>query len=135
MEFPCEPNVSCTNVFDYLVRNAAQYDLNTLRMQGAAGTSQPEFVVLGSERVLAQVRRSDNRPRGKRLDKHGYDITFVVTLKNAFEASVVALEYFVLMTSQRELYPKLMPDPRHARRASVPRRLTNLNEGKEDKGV
>ena len=126
---PCQPNVSCTSVFEYVVHNATQYNLKTLKMKGLGRSARPEYVVLGNEGVFAQARFSENRPRGKLSDNKKYDITFVVSLKDSFEGGVVHLEYFVLMTSRRELYPKLIMDLWQRRVTAPPRACSFGEEG------
>ena len=44
------------------------------------------------------------------LENNDYDVTLLVTLKDKYEGGVLHLEYFVLMTSRRELFPKLTAD-------------------------
>lgn len=100
---PCEPNVPSLKVFKYIEKNASQYDLNAIEMKTLDGTKH-EAALLGT---LSHSRISEGRVFQSIVENNEYDITLLVILKDKYEGGVLHLEYFVLMTSRRELFPKL----------------------------
>ncbi|XP_020912267.1 KICSTOR complex protein SZT2 isoform X2 [Exaiptasia diaphana] len=101
---PCDPVISSINVFKYIVKHSSQYDFSTIKVN-KINDGDTSFILLGTDQVLFPSK--DSHYYSNLRDNAEYDITMVVTLKNAFEGSVIHLEYFILMTSRRELFPKL----------------------------
>lgn len=108
---PCEPGLSPQAVFNFLVKNASKYDFSTLPLN-KANTTKSSHVLLGTDRVLTQAGNSLTKTFDILRDNNEYDISFVVSLKDCMEDGVFTMEYVILMTSRRELFPKLTLDLR-----------------------
>lgn len=106
---PCDPGITPQAVFNYLVKNAAKYDFSTLYLE-TAPIGIPQHVLLGTQRVLTLEQNAEPRPSDILRENNEYDITFVVTVKDSPEEGVVCMAYVVLMTSRRDLFPKLTLD-------------------------
>jgi len=141
---PCHPGISPEAVFNYLVKNAAKYDFSTLPVE-TASSKKAHHVLLATERVLTQERTSETKAYDILRDNNEYDITFVVSLKDSSEEGIVNMEYVVLMTSRRDLFPKLTLDLRMRKKSpsssslssmGVPRKGSFLDNGEveQDKG-
>lgn len=131
-------------MFNYLVKNAAKYDFSTLPVE-TASSKKAHHVLLATERVLTQERTSETKAYDILRDNNEYDITFVVSLKDSSEEGIVNMEYVVLMTSRRDLFPKLTLDLRMRKKSpsssslssmGVPRKGSFLDNGEveQDKG-
>ncbi|XP_048580524.1 KICSTOR complex protein SZT2 isoform X3 [Nematostella vectensis] len=114
---PCEPLISSLSVYKYIVANSPRYDFSTIKTSMGPGRQGCDYILLGSDRVLIPPRHTSSPYSSALRDE--YDITLVVYLKNAFEGSVINMEYYILMTSRRELFPKLSLEPR-THRMSLP---------------
>lgn len=106
---PCQPGLSPQAVFNYLVKNATKYEFSTLPLK-KSNTTKSSHVLLGTDRVLTQAGISLTKTFDILRDNNEYDISFVVSLKDWMEDGVFTMEYVVLMTSRRELFPKLTLD-------------------------
>lgn len=106
---PCQPGLSPQAVFNYLVKNASKYEFSTLPLK-KSNTTKSSHVLLGTDRVLTQAGISLTKTFDILRDNNEYDISFVVSLKDCMEDGVFTMEYVVLMTSRRELFPKLTLD-------------------------
>ncbi|XP_031552514.1 KICSTOR complex protein SZT2-like [Actinia tenebrosa] len=103
---PCEPIITSTNVFKYIVKHSTEYDFSTIKINTVV-PGEVSSILLGSDQILTSSRHADNTLYTHLRDNKEYDITLAVTLKNSFESSVINMEYYILMTSRRELFPKL----------------------------
>lgn len=108
---PCQPGLSPQAVFNFLVKHASKYDFSTLPLS-KANTTKSSHVLLGTDRVLTQAGNSLTKTFDILRDNNEYDISFVVSLKDWLEDGVFTIEYVMLMTSRRELFPKLTLDLR-----------------------
>lgn len=108
---PCQPGLSPQAVFNFLVKHASKYDFSTLPLS-KANTTKSSHVLLGTDRVLTQAGNSLTKAFDILRDNNEYDISFVVSLKDWLEDGVFTIEYVMLMTSRRELFPKLTLDLR-----------------------
>ena len=108
---PCEPGLSPQAVFNFLVKNASKYEFSTLPLNKNNNTKS-SHVLLGTDRVLTQAGNSLTKTFDILRDNNEYDISFVVSLKDWMEDGVFTMEYVMLMTSRRELFPKLTLDLR-----------------------
>ena len=84
-------------------------------------------MLLGTERVLTQERSSETKTYDILRDNNEYDITFVVSLKDSSEEGIVTMDYVVLMTSRRELFPKLTLDVRLRKKSPSSSSLSSMN--------
>ena len=96
-------------MFNYLVKNASKYEFSTLPLE-MAPTEKAQYVLLGTQRVLTQEQSADSKAPDILRENNEYDITFVVTVKESPEEGVVCMAYVMLMTSRRDLFPKLTLD-------------------------
>jgi hypothetical protein len=94
------------NVFKYIVKHSTQYDFSTIKVNTLV-QGDTNSILLGSDQILTPTRHTDSNLYTNLRDNQEYDITLAVTLKNSFEGSVINMEYYILMTSRRELFPKL----------------------------
>lgn len=74
-----------------------------------------------------QERNSDTKTFDILRDNNEYDISFVVSLKDSMEEGVVTMEYIVLMTSRRELFPKLTLDLRIRKKSPSSSSLSTMS--------
>ena len=74
-----------------------------------------------------QERHSDTKTFDILRDNNEYDISFVVSLKDSMEEGVVTMEYIVLMTSRRELFPKLTLDLRIRKKSPSSSSLSTMS--------
>ena len=102
------------------------YDFTTLPLEGN-NPKKFDHVLLGSERVLKEIRTSDTPTYDILRDSNEYDISFVVSPKDSPEQGVVSLEYLVLMTSRRELFPKLTADLSFSKKSPSSSSLASIN--------
>ncbi|KAJ7386497.1 KICSTOR complex protein szt2 [Desmophyllum pertusum] len=123
---PCHPGISPQAVFNYLVKNATKYDFSTLPLKTANSTNS-SHVLLGTDRVLTNERNSGTKTYDILRDNNEYDISFVVSLKDSMEEGVVTMEYVVLMTSRREMFPKLTLDPRLTKKSPSSSSLSTIS--------
>ena len=119
---PLHPGISPQAVFNYLVKNASNYDLETK-------ASSSSHVLLGTDLVLTQERTSDTKTFDILRENNEYDISFVVSLKDTMEEEegVVTMEFIVLMTSRRELFPKLTLDLRLRKKSPSSSSLSTMS--------
>lgn len=96
-------------MFNYLVKNASKYEFSTLPLE-MAPIEKAQYVLLGTQRVLTQEQSADSKAPDILRENNEYDITFVVTVKESPEEGVVCMGYVMLMTSRRDLFPKLTLD-------------------------
>lgn len=113
-------------MFNYLVKNAARYEFSTLPLE-TVPFKTTHHVLLGTERVLTQERTAETETYDILRDNNEYDITFVVTLKDPPEEGIVNMEFVVLMTSRREIFPKLTLDLRLRKKSPSSSSLSSMN--------
>ena len=113
-------------MFNYLVKNATKYDFSTLPLKTANSTTS-SHVLLGTDRVLTNERNSGTKTYDILRDNNEYDISFVVSLKDSMEEGVVTMEYVVLMTSRREMFPKLTLDLRLTKKSPSSSSLSTIS--------
>lgn len=123
---PCQPGLSPQTVFNYLVKNASKYDFSTLPLK-KSNTTKSSHVLLGTDRVLTQAGNSLTKTFDILRDNNEYDISFVVSLKGWMEDGVFTMEYVVLMTSRRELFPKLTLDLRLRKKSPSSSSLSTMS--------
>ena len=119
-------HISPQAVFNYLVKNASFYDFQTLPLESGP-FEKTQHLLFGTDRVLTQERYSDTRTYDILRDNYEYDITFVVSPKESSEEGIVNTEYIVLMTSRRELFPKLMLDLHLRKKSPSSSSLSTMN--------
>ena len=113
-------------MFNYLVKNASFYDFQTLPLESGP-FEKTQHLLFGTDRVLTQERYSDKRTYDILRDNNEYDITFVVSPKESSEEGIVNMEYIVLMTSRRELFPKLTLDLHLRKKSPSSSSLSSMN--------
>lgn len=116
---PLHPGVTPQVVFNYLVKNASFYDFSTLPVKTTNASSS------NTDRVLTHILREYN----------DYDVSFVLSLKETNEEGVVTLEYIVLMTSRREIFPKLTLDLRLTKKSPSAGSLSTVSSGSRTVGL
>ena len=92
-------------------------------------------VLLGAERVLTQEQNAETKSYDILRDNNEYDITFVVTLDSDSDSSadgVVNMDYVVLITSRRELFPKLTLDLRLTKKSPSSSALSSMHGARKD---
>lgn len=119
-------HISPQAVFNYLVKNASFYDFQTLPLE-AGPYEKTQHLLLGTDRILTQEINSDTRTYDVLRDNNEYDITFVVSPKESSEEGIVNMEYIVLMTSRRELFPKLTLDLHLRKKSPSSSSLSSMN--------
>ena len=113
-------------MFNYLVKNPSKYDFTTLPLK-TGPFKKAHHVLLGTDRVLTRGQNADTRSYDILRDNNEYDISFVVSLKESSEEGIVNMEYLVLMTSRRELFPKLTLDMRLRNKSPSSSSLSSMN--------
>lgn len=117
-----------------MVKNAAKYEFSTLSLE-TAPFQKDGHVLLGTERVLTQEQNAETTCYDILRDNNEYDITFVVTLNSDSDSSadgVVNMDYVVLMTSRRELFPKLTLDLRLTKKSPSSSALSSMYGARKD---
>ena len=112
-----------------MVKNAVKYEFSTLPLE-TAPFQKDRHVLLGTDRVLTQELTEETKTYDILRDSYEYDITFVVTLKDSSEDGVINMEYVVLMTSRRELFPKL--DLRLTKKSPSSSALSSMHGARKD---
>ena len=108
---PLHPGITPQIVFNYLVKKASFYEFHTLPEQTTNASSSE------TNRVLTHILR----------EYRDYDVSFVLSLKETKEEGVVTMEYIVLMTSRRELFPKLTLDLRLSKKSPSSGSLSTMS--------
>lgn len=106
---PLHPGITPQIVFNYLVKKASFYEFHTLPEQSTNASE--------TNRVLTHILR----------EYGDYDVSFVLSLKETKEEGVVTMEYIVLMTSRRELFPKLTLDLRLSKKSPSSSSLSTMS--------
>ena len=117
-----------------MLKNAANYEFSTLPLE-TAPFQKDGHVLLGTERVLTQEQNAETKCYDILQDNNEYDITFVVTLNSDSDSSadgVVNMDYVVLMTSRRELFPNLTLDRRLTKKSPSSSALSSMHGARKD---